>query len=77
MKTLIGEDYFTDWNLSSVGPKVYWAFEASSVEKSQVDNLWKKKKVGEEKGNFCSGKVSFSDANRNPSYKGRSWDELP
>lgn len=45
MKTLIGEDYFTDWNLSPVGPKVHGAFEASNVEKSQVDNLLKKKKL--------------------------------
>lgn len=73
-KTSRGEDYFTDWNVSPAGTKVYRAFEVSNVENLKL--TLQLKKAGEEKGNFCSGKVLFSDANRNPSFKGRSRDEL-
>ena len=48
-KTSRGDDYFTDWNVSPVGIKVYRAFEVSNVENLKLTLV---KKAGEEKGKF-------------------------
>ena len=48
-KTTRGDDYFTDWNVSPVGIKVYRAFEVSNVENLKLTLV---KKAGEEKGKF-------------------------